>query len=241
MKTVALILSICIVLIPTLASAATTPNENVAKSLADLLVAGRAVISQNQDLINDAAKADKGFTSSVFEEKVVAEYRGKTGIDLSTLKASDKKAKLLLALLAAQKEAVNDFQPIINRPGMAFKGFTPAVFGFRTAERFIVKTGISIKQTSVKYRNAANRPDAFETHILGKFETPQWSKGQGYSETSVVAGKPALRYMQPLYIADSCLKCHGDPKGSLDVSGRAREGYKVGELRGAISVIVPAE
>jgi len=45
--------------------------------------------------------------------------------------------------------------------------------------------------------------------------------------------------MVPLYIAKSCLNCHGDPAGSTDVSGHKREGYKEGELRGAISILVP--
>jgi hypothetical protein len=43
----------------------------------------------------------------------------------------------------------------------------------------------------------------------------------------------------PLYIEKSCLPCHGEPAGEKDISGRIKEGYKEGDLRGAISVIVP--
>jgi hypothetical protein len=45
--------------------------------------------------------------------------------------------------------------------------------------------------------------------------------------------------MAPLYIEKSCLPCHGEPAGEMDIAGRLKEGYKEGELRGAISVIVP--
>ena len=54
-----------------------------------------------------------------------------------------------------------------------------------------------------------------------------------------VDGKKVVRYLQPLYVARPCLACHGDPKGERDVSGRAKEGYREGELRGAVSVVVP--
>ena len=47
--------------------------------------------------------------------------------------------------------------------------------------------------------------------------------------------------MRPVYIQKACLSCHGDPKGELDVAGRKKEGYRDGELRGAISVLIPAK
>ena len=51
-----------------------------------------------------------------------------------------------------------------------------------------------------------------------------------------VAGR--YRYLQPIYIQEGCLKCHGDPKGELDIAGRPKEGYRVGDFRGAISVSI---
>jgi len=35
------------------------------------------------------------------------------------------------------------------------------------------------------------------------------------------------------------LKCHGEPAGEIDVTGHKKEGYKEGDLRGAISVAFP--
>jgi len=217
------------------AVAAEGAEEKLARGLAALLVAGRAVVAQNQALINDAAKGDKGFTAEKFGEAVAAEYKAKTGVDVAA-PATDKRLK---ALFEAEKQVVAEAQPTINLQGMGFKGFTPAVFGRQTSEKFAAATGLAMKQTSVKYRNPKNQPDAFEVKVLEKLGTPGWEKGKGYAEVVTVAGKKSLRYLQPLYIAAPCLACHGDPKGELDVAGRAKEGYREGELRGAVSVTVP--
>jgi hypothetical protein len=45
--------------------------------------------------------------------------------------------------------------------------------------------------------------------------------------------------MVPLFIEKSCLPCHGEPAGEKDITGKVKEGYKLGELRGDISVTVP--
>ncbi len=218
--------------------AAEKPEEKLAKSLAALLVAGRAVVAQNQPLINDASRGDKGFTPAAFGAAVAAELKAKTGIELAALGAS-RADRLMKALFEAEQQTVAEAQPTINLAGMGFKGFTPAVFGLHTAEKFGKATGLALKQTSDKYRNPVNQPDAFEKAVLAKFAGAGWEKGQGYAEVADHGGRKVLRYLQPLYIAKPCLSCHGEPKGELDVAGRAKEGYREGELRGAVSVTVP--
>ena len=37
---------------------------------------------------------------------------------------------------------------------------------------------------------------------------------------------------------NDCLNCHGDPKGELDITGGKKEGGQLGELGGAISVVI---
>ena len=221
------------------AGAAPGAEEKLARQLAALLVAGRGVVAANQPLINDAAKGDKGFTPEVFGAAVATELKAKAGVDLAALDKGKKADALLLALFDAEKKVVAEAQPLINQAGMGFKGFTPAIFGRATGEKFTAATGLGLKQTSERYRNPANQPDAFEKGVLGKFQAAGWEKGQGYAEATDVKGKKAVRYLQPLYIAKSCLACHGDPKGELDIAGRAKEGYQEGELRGAVSVTVP--
>lgn len=216
-------------------------EEKLARNLAALLVAGRGVVAANQPLINDASKGDKGFTAEVFGAAVAAEFKAKAGVDLAALDAAKRDDAKLLALFTAAKQVVAEAQPLINQSGMGFKGFTPAIFGRATGEKFSAATGLGLKQTSEKYRNPSNQPDAFEKGVLARFQADGWEKGKGHAETVDVKGKKALRYLQPLYISKACLTCHGDPKGELDIAGRTKEGYHEGDLRGAVSVTVPLQ
>ncbi len=80
--------------------------------------------------------------------------------------------------------------------------------------------------TSLKLINPENAPDDFERSSLEKFET------SGVEELSVVEqiGKAHYyRYIAPLYIEKTCLKCH------------SHQGYSIGDVRGAISVSVPMD
>ena len=40
-------------------------------------------------------------------------------------------------------------------------------------------------------------------------------------------------------ISRRCLDCHGEPKGEPDKTGHPREGLRLGQNAGAISVIIP--
>jgi Protein of unknown function (DUF3365) len=52
-------------------------------------------------------------------------------------------------------------------------------------------------------------------------------------------GRPVLRVMDPEYAGPTCLACHGGPKGELNVTGMKKEGWKEGDLAGAISIVLP--
>lgn len=211
--------------------------ESIALTMADYLTAGRVVIAENQPLINDPEKGDKGFTPQVYEEQVSLEFLKQSGISIKSLTPSDDFNKTLIAIHESAKEVVAEAQPQINEPGKGFKGFIPAVFGKRVGDKFYRKSGITVKQTSLRYRGDYNKPDDFESLVLEKFETA--GTGSTYFEEKKFGDLRVLRYMTPLYIEKSCLPCHGEPAGERDISGRIKEGYKEGELRGAISVIVP--
>lgn len=220
------------------ASAGAEENlEAVAMTIADYLTAGRIVVAENQQLINDSTKGDKGFTPEVYEKQVSREFLKRSGIEIKSLIPSDNFNKALIAIHEAAKEVIAGAQSQINETGKGFKGFIPAIFGKRIGDRFYKKSGITIKQTSLKFRGDYNKPDDFETLVLKEFETA--GKGSTYFEEKKFGDYRVLRYMTPLYIEKSCLICHGEPAGERDISGRIKEGYKEGELRGAISVIVP--
>lgn len=79
--------------------------------------------------------------------------------------------------------------------------------------------------TSLKLLRPENKPDSWEKAALLAFE-----KGvkEVYS-TSSIQGKKYLRLMRPMITEAGCLKCHGYQE------------YKVGDIRGGISVSVPLE
>ncbi|TNF56148.1 DUF3365 domain-containing protein, partial [bacterium] len=80
--------------------------------------------------------------------------------------------------------------------------------------------------TSLKLINPENAPDEFEKTALLDFEA---RKSKERSRIETIGGDSFYRYVAPLYIEQSCLKCH------------AQQGYSVGDVRGAISVSVPMD
>ncbi len=214
-------------------------NEaEVAEHLIDLVKIGRSVMSEQMANINDASKADKGFTGDYMAAQVIERFKKKTKIDLRIPNAVPQSG-LYLALVEAEKDVVDEAQPIINRAGIGFKGFIPAVFARKTGEHFFKKTGVKLKLTGIDYRNVNNRPDDFEAEVLRMFNDPRHPKGQTYVRNTMLDGKPVLRMMDPEYAGASCLNCHGTPKGEKDVTGGRKEGWKEGDLAGAISVVLP--
>jgi len=233
-----LIGAICLVLIGSgnvLAQDAAS-NEVTAKELATLFRAARKVISVNQGHINDASIGDKGLSADAVAAKAKENYKAAAGSDLPT-------GEKHTAMLDAVKDVMNSAQPLINEEGKGFKGFLPAVFAKQVADSFTAKMAnkVSIKLTAPKeyVRNRANRPDAWEANIIeSKFKASDWTKNKSFSETADVKGTSAFRFILPEYYGESCLKCHGEPAGELDITGGKKEGGKLGELGGAISVVL---
>jgi len=221
---------------PSYASAA--EETETAELLISLLKAGRAVVSENQGLINDSSKGNKGFTEDFLAQQVVEKFKAKAHIDLSKPNSAPQSG-VLIALLESEREVVQEAQPIINKQGVAFKGFLPAVFARKSGEKFYKKTGIRLKLTGTDYRYPGNKPDDFESEVLRMFADPRHPKGQQYVKSTMVNGKPAVRVMDPEYASATCLPCHGGPKGERDITGMKKEGWKEGDLAGAISITVP--
>lgn len=218
--------------------------EETARLLAKLLQAGRLVIEQNQALIDDVHKGDKGFTPEVFERQMYEIFRQRTGIDLSapavktSLAVPPLARTLLPALIEAGKDVVHDAQVVINQRGIGYKNFIPATFGSQTATRFSKRSQVRLKQTAVQPRNPKNEPDEYEASVL------HWLSGRPNSDAYVSelteAGR-TLRVMMPIYYQRECLACHGEPKGEWDISGYQKEGAREGDLAGAISVKIPLQ
>ncbi len=218
-------------------------NEVLANLVSALFRSGRLVISDNQDLINDPAKGDKGLSA----DKVVAtakdNYKKLAGKAFATPAAGSLSEQAVNVLFASMSEVMAKNQALINEKGKAFKNFLPAVFARQTAETFTAKMkgAISVKLTAPKIlvRNRSNRPDEWEhTVIEQQFKKADYQKGKQFAEMAPYSGKTAYRYMVPEYYGQSCLSCHGEPKGERDISGGLKEGAKLGDLGGAVSVTI---
>ncbi len=217
--------------------------EETARLLAKLLKAGRLVVEQNQQLIDDQHKGDKGFTPDVFEQQLVQEFRRQTNIDLSTVQSTPASItlpplakQLLPAFVAASKEVVRDAQVVINQRGIGYKNFIPATYGSQAASRFSKQSHVRLKQTTLNPRNPKNEPDEYEASVL------KWLSGRPRAEAYVselTDEGTTLRVVMPIYYRKDCLACHGEPKGDLDISGYPKEGHKEGDLAGAITVTAP--
>ncbi|HEX5079677.1 MAG TPA: DUF3365 domain-containing protein [Geminicoccaceae bacterium] len=220
---------------------AATDDEQVALSLANLLQSARAVIAAYQDVINDPSDTDKGLTGEVVLEEAIEQFQQDHGLDPRAVAPDSRMGRLFQAQMAAIKEVVDEQQGTINRPGLAFKGFVPAVFGRLVNERFKEKVGdqaqIKVTAPAELVRNRGARPDAWETeHIEAELLDPGWPKGQVFSGVTQQNGREAFRLLMPEYYTAGCLSCHGEPKGEMDITGYPREGGKLDDLGGVISV-----
>ncbi len=216
---------------------AATEQEQSAQEIATLFRAARKVVSDNQALINDAGKGDKGLSGAVVVAQAKVNYQTASG---QPVKEADPAQKALLEAIAT---VMTDAQPLINEAGRGFKGFLPAVFARQVAERTSEKLQgkVFIKLTAPKdyLRNRANRPDDWENNVMEtKFRAPAWEKGKAFGETADHKGKPGYRLALPEYYGQSCLDCHGSPKGARDITGGLKEGAVLNELGGTISVVV---
>lgn len=140
----------------------------------------------------------------------------------------------------AQRTFLTKFQERINKDSKGnfeFKGLNPARGAYLISEEFNQASPTKVRQTSLRYRNPDNAPDDWEKSQLEKFAQSQaLIEAYGESESN---GNKYFRYAVPLKTAQGCLGCHGEPAGEKDIAGYAREGYKLDELRGAISIIIP--
>jgi len=118
-----------------------------------------------------------------------------------------------------------------------------------TSRALSERLAVDMRRVSLKNRNAANVPDAFERRVLESFERlPAGARAQAEHVEVVRTGeREELRYMRPLLTGPMCLSCHGRTE-RLSAGVRAvlaerypndrATGFRVGDVRGAVSVRV---
>jgi len=239
----ALVGAMCCMMPPSGAVAQSETEVELGNRLAAVLRAGRSVVSNSQSLINDPNITNKGLTGDAFYAQVIETYLEKNGQHPLNDSLSERARMLTQTQLDSMIAVIEENQSIINAEGLAFKGFIPAVFARLVNEKFgdTMATQAGVKVTAPKdlVRNRKARPDAWEEQVItGQFQSDGWVKGEAFSETITVDGKDVFRMLIPEYYSESCLACHGSPKGETDVTGFPKEGGQVGELAGAISIIL---
>jgi general secretion pathway protein A len=241
--------------------------ETTARLLAVLLDSGRNVVNENL-LMAEPQSTDVGlstssagnrpdgdrpvpralalspdFTASLFERQLADTFFIRSGVDLRTLSSArlPPGTKTLLRQLAETSKAVvaEARAGTTQNAGTPTVHLIPAVFGSRVARQFASATGVQLKQTALVPRNPANMPDEFERWALREFAEPGYQREKVITE--VTAKSKMLRLMFPLYATRYCLACHGEPRGEADQLGYSKEGLKLGQNAGAISVIMPIQ
>ena len=220
--------------------------SETARLLAVLLDCGRVVVGRAQPTINNPRLEDKGFSSTVFEGQLRKEFLSRTRHDLHNLASApmpESAKPLLLRLAFFMQKAVHDVQPDINKKGIGFKGFIPATFGTQVAHSFSKDTGLKLRQIGppgTAPRNPNNKPNEEEEQLLYAVRKNHPRVGDHIVEQQLADGR-GVRVMLPLFYNKQCLACHGSPKGEVDISGYEKEGFKEGDLGGAISIVLSAQ
>lgn len=101
----------------------------------------------------------------------------------------------------------------------------PALMTREIADLVSASENFKFKLTSLKLINPVNAPDAFEREAMQGMKLASDEK-YGFEQ---INGETYFRYVAPLVIKDACLKCHGF------------QGFKVGDIHGAVSVSFPAD
>lgn len=165
-----------------------------------------------------------------------------------TLQSEKRQAEMVLLeearMFAHEMDAVWKFmdnsQSVINnstKGGYEFKGLHCAVVGKSVGKLFSFGTDYVIRYTNFNPRNEQDVPDEFEAEALEEFNAqPGEREFYGFAPFD---GEDRFRYVQALEVDESCLECHGSPQGEIDITGYAKEGWEIGDVGGAISIVIP--
>ncbi|MFM7134330.1 MAG: methyl-accepting chemotaxis protein [Planctomycetota bacterium] len=123
----------------------------------------------------------------------------------------------------------------------------PVVVGWQTADEAAKKEGLDFKVVAFDARNKKNEPEggSFREKLLKTLETQVASGGEP-AAFAINEQTNTLHYMRAIKLDQSCMICHGDPRGEFDSDkdgkdplGFAMEGWKVGGTHGAYEVAIP--
>ena len=120
-----------------------------------------------------------------------------------------------------------------------FKGLHCSVVGKSVGRLFSAGSDYAIRYTNFNPRSEQDIPDDFETKALDAFYADR--SVQEYYGVASFDGENRFRYLQALEVDNSCLECHGEPTGEIDITGHAKEGWTLESVGGAISIVIPLD
>ncbi len=150
-------------------------------------------------------------------------------------------------VLSQQMSAVWDFMSV-NQDRLletayaengAYQGLHCAIVGRSIGKQFSFESGYETRFVNFDPRNKEDEPDAFESEALNAFHADPDLK-EFYAVTEI-DGERVFRYSAPMKIEKTCLECHGEPAGEIDVTGHPKEGWSIDDIGGAISIAMPME
>jgi signal transduction histidine kinase len=149
-------------------------------------------------------------------------------------------------IITQQQKALWEFMAINQRKlnydydgNLEYKFLSCSTVAMGVGAMLAAETDYKLKPTKLDYRNMLNAPDDFESRGISKLQ--QDSSAKEFWAIDMENGKKVFRYMTPLQIDKNCLDCHGQPKGELDISGYTKEGLKIGDFAGALSLTMPMD
>ncbi|MDR2586770.1 MAG: DUF3365 domain-containing protein [Coriobacteriales bacterium] len=120
-----------------------------------------------------------------------------------------------------------------------YKGLHCAIAGRAVAALFSQDTDYEIHFVNLDPRNFINTPDEYETEALERMLAAPDDADESYG-FSAIEGESVFRYVKAMRVSEDCVDCHGMPAGEIDPTGYPKEGWKTGDIAGAVSVTAPA-
>jgi len=158
-------------------------------------------------------------------------------------------------MLLAQSDAVQDYVKTVLRPEMfkalpegrfMLKAMSSSYISREVMARLNVKdaSGYHYRRVSIKPRNPASTPDAFETGLIESFGRDRTMVF--WEDTTLVKGREYHLVARPVVFKESCMQCHGAPSDAprelIDIYGSANGfHYEVGEVGGVVVAGFPVD
>ncbi len=164
------------------------------------------------------------------------QLQAKESADAGRMKAK-KIADEITDLRSARAASLLQFDKAITPD--VFKGVCGPVK--KRAMAIAKKEGVKIRHAAIKNRNPAHAASDEEKRFHAIFakgeETEIWDK-------TTIDKKGYERYVRPIYVEPACLACHGEKDKrpafiQKKYPGDRAFGFKAGDLRGIIEVMIP--